>query len=153
MDRRLPAADVQLEQAVLRDHIAAHGPASVVFIVNAFLDADTPKRWESFLADEAPTHQARIEQAIDSGPAPKRIIFSSARAAAADPDRFGGPEARALLAEMAGPGYWRATATRSYRVKAGLTPLRTDLDREVSQEEARLAAERTKRAKTRHAGP
>ncbi len=146
VDSRQPMS--MLEQAALRDHIAAHGPASVVFIVNAFLDADTPQRWESFLKDEAPTHQARIEQAIDVSPAPMRIIFSSARAAAADPDGFGGPEARALLAEMTGPGYWRATATRSYRVKAELTPLRTDLDRQVGQEESRLAAERSKRAKT-----
>lgn len=146
VDSRQPMSE--LEQAVLRDHIAARGPASVVFIVNAFLEIDTPERWESFLKDEAPTHQARIEQAIDSGPVPKRIIFSSARAAAAYPDGFGGPEARALLAEMTGPGYWRATATRSCQVKAELTPLRADLDRQVSQEEARLGTERTKQAKT-----
>ena len=146
VDSRQPMS--MLEQAALRDHIAAHGPASVVFIVNAFLDADTPKRWESFMKEEAPTHQARIEQAIDSGLVPKRVIFSSARAAATYLDGFGGPEARALLAEMTGPGYWRATATRSYQVKANLTPLRTDLDRQVSQEEARLAAERTKQANT-----
>ena len=133
-----------LEQAILRDHIGAHGPASVVFIVNAFLDADTPLRWECFLKDEAPTHRARIEQTIDSGPVPKRIIFSSARAAAACPDGFGGPEARALLAEMTGPRYWRATATRSYQVQARLAPLSADVDRQISQEEARLAAERAK---------
>ena len=146
VDSRQPMSE--LEQAVLQGYIAAHGPASAVFIVNAFLDADTPQRWESFLKDEAPTHRARIEQAIDSGPVPKRIIFSSARAAAAYPDGFGGPEARALLAEMTGPRYWRATATRSYQVKAELTPLSADLDRQISQEEARLAAERTKQAKT-----
>ena len=146
VDSRQPMSE--LEQAVLREHIAAHGPASVAFIVNAFLDADTPTRWESFLADEAPTHQARIEQAIGSGPASKRIVFSSARAAAADPAGFGGAEARALLAEMTGPGYWRATATRSYQVKAELAQLEADLDRRVNQEEARLAAERAEQAKT-----
>jgi len=47
---------------------------------------------------------------------------------------------------MAGPGYWRATATRAHQVKAGLTRLGADLARQVSQEEARLAAERTKQA-------
>ena len=146
VDSRQPMS--MLEQAALRDHIAAHGPASVVFIVNAFLDADIPQRWESFLEEEAPTHQARIEQAIDLGRVPKRIIFCSARAAAASPDGFGGPDARALLAEMAGPEYWRATATRSYRVKAELAPLSTELDRQVNSEESRLAAERTKRAET-----
>ncbi len=137
----------ELEQAVLREHIAERGPASVVFIVNAFLDADTPGCWERFVNDEAPAHQTRIEQAIDTGSVPKRIVFASARAAAADPDRFGGPQVHALLAEMAGPGYWRATATRSQRVKAGLTRLVADLARQVSQEEARLAAERAKQAK------
>jgi actin-like ATPase involved in cell morphogenesis len=135
------------EQAVLRDHIAAHGPASVVFIVNAFLDADTPECWQSFLNDEAAAHATRIEQAIDTGSVPKRIVFASARAAAADPEGFGGPPTRALLAEMTGLGYWRAAATRSYQVKAGLTRLGADLARQVSEEETRLTAKRGKQAK------
>ncbi len=145
VDSRQPMSEV--EQAVLRDHIAAHGPASVVFIVNAFLDADTPGHWKCFLKDQAPTHQARIEQAIDTGTVPKRIVFASARAAAADPDGFGGPQACALLAEMTGPAHWRATATRCYQVRAELTRLVADLDSRVSQEEARLAAERAEQAK------
>jgi Dynamin family len=141
---RQPVSEV--EQAVLRDHIARHGPASVVFVVNAFLDTDTPGHWERFLEDQAPAHQVRIEQAIDIGTVPKRIVFASARAAAADPGGFGGPQAIALLGEMTGPGYWRAAATRSFQVKAEMIRLGAELDRRISQEEASLAAERAKRA-------
>lgn len=140
----------EVEQAVLREHVAAHGSASVVFLVNAFLDADTPEEWERFLQHHAPAHAARIEQGLDTGTVPKRIVFASARAAAEDPDWFGGPEARALLAEMTGPAYWRATATRAHRVRAGLTRLGERLDHQVDEEEARLTAARAER--TRAAG-
>jgi hypothetical protein len=142
---RQPMSEV--EQAVLRDHIAVHGPASVAFIVNAFLETDTTECWQWFVNDEAPAHATRIEQAIDTGPVAKRIVFASARAAAADPGGFGGPATRALLAEMTGSDYWRATATRSYQLKAGLTRLGADLARQASAEEARLATERRKQAK------
>lgn len=141
---RQPVSEV--EQAVLHDHITRHGPASVVFVVNAFLDTDTPGHWERFLEYQAPAHQVRIEQAIDTGTVPKRIVFASARAAAADPGGFGGPQAIALLAEITGPGYWRAAATRSFQVKAEMIGLGAELDRRISQEEASLAAERAKRA-------
>jgi tRNA U34 5-carboxymethylaminomethyl modifying GTPase MnmE/TrmE len=140
VNSRQPVSEV--EQAVLRDHIDARGPASAVFIVNAFLDDDTVACWERFLADQAPAHQARIEQLIKTGAVAKHVIFASARAAAAEPDGFGGPEARAMLAEMTGPGYWRASATRSYQVKATLARLGKDLDSQARKEERRLAAQR-----------
>jgi hypothetical protein len=145
VNSRQPMSEV--EQAVLRDHVATHGPANVVFMVNAFLEADTPENWKGFLDDQAPVHRARIEEAVETGAVPKRIVFASARAAAADPDGYGGPEARALLAEMSGPGYWRATATRSHRVRSELTQLSVDLDGRISQEQARLSDERAGQAK------
>jgi hypothetical protein len=138
----------EAEQAVLREHVATHGPAGVVFLVNAFLEVDTLEDWERFLRDQAPAHAARIEAGVDTGAAPKRIVFASARAAAEDPDRFGGPEARALLAEMTGSAYWRATATRACRARAGLTRLGERLDQQVSEEEARLTAARAEQAET-----
>ena len=81
-----------------------------------------------------PSTRPGSSKSIDTGAVPKRIVFASARAAAEDPDRFGGPEARALLAEMTGPAYWRATATRAHRVRAGLTRLGERLDRQVDEE-------------------
>jgi len=137
----------EVEQAMLREHIAAHGPASVVFLVNAFLDADTDAEWERFLRDHAQAHAARIEDGVDTGGTPKCIVFASARGAAGHQDRFGGPEARALLAEMTGPAYWRATATRVYRARAALTRLGERLDRQVSAEEAKLTAARAEHAR------
>jgi hypothetical protein len=141
VNSRQPVSEV--EQAALRDHIATHGPASVVFLVNAFLDEDTRECWDEFMTDLAPDHVTRIEQLVDTGTTPKQIVFASARAAAADTAAFGGPQARGLLAELSGPAHWRATATRAYRVKASLTKLATELGGLAQAEDSRLATKRS----------
>jgi hypothetical protein len=140
VNSRQPVAEV--EQAALQDHIASHGPASVAFLVNAFLEADTKERWDDFMTRLAPGHLARIEQLVDTGSIPKQVIFASARAAAAQPRGFGGPEARGLLADLSDAAHWRVTATRAYRVKARLGLLGSELDRLANAETRRLAAGR-----------
>jgi Dynamin family len=141
VNSRQPVSEV--EQAALRDHIATHGPASVVFLVNAFLDEDTRECWDEFMTELAPDHITRIEQLVDTGLLSKQIVFASARAAAADPAAFGGPQARGLLAELTVSARWRTTATRAYRVKAGLTRLAAELDGLAEAEDGRLAAMRS----------
>lgn len=140
VNSRQPVSEV--EQGALRSHIASHGPASVAFLVNAFLEDDTTECWDDFMTRLAPGHLTRIQQLVKTGPIPTQVIFVSARAAAAHPRGFGGPEARGLLSDLANARHWRVVATRAHRVNARLLRLGTELDRAAKAEEKRLVAAR-----------
>jgi Dynamin family len=131
------------EQEFLAAHIAEAGPASVAFIVNAFLDSDTPHGWEAFTARQS-RYVSRITQNIDTGGLPARVAVTSARAAAAHPDGFGGPEARALLASVSDPAAPLVTATRMFRATTELRGVMEKLSARVAAEEQRVAAEDSK---------
>jgi Dynamin family len=125
------------EQDFLAAYIKESGPAGVVFVVNAFLTDDTPERWQAFTARRG--YAGRIEQNIDTGDVPLRIVLASARAAAADCDGFGGPETRALLVAHSTVKSPRVLATRTFRAVAELGPVAATLDQLVAVEERRYA--------------
>ena len=138
---RQPLSEVEAE--LLRGYVQRRGPASVVFLVNAFLDQDSREQWDWFMAERASYHRHRIRSILDTAGVEKRIVFASARGASADPDSFGGPQARALLGELSAPTLQpRVAATRAFTVRAALRLLADDLGRRADAEAARLAEER-----------
>ncbi len=138
VNSRQPVAEV--EQELLSERISTHGPGSVVFVVNAFLEADTHENWQWFMAERAPYHQQRIATLVDTGQVARDVVFTSARAATGQAFGFGAPEVRALLRLLSDPGQPRVLATRTHRVQLELAALVDDLARQASQEQVRLAA-------------
>jgi predicted GTPase len=143
VNSRQPVAEV--EQELLSERIRTHGAASVVFVVNAFLEADTHENWRWFLAERAPYHQQRIATIVDTGQVAQQVVFTSARAAMGQAFGYGVPEVRALLRLLSDPGQPRVMATRTHRVQLELAALIDDLAKHASQEQVRLAAARAAR--------
>jgi hypothetical protein len=145
VNSRQPVSET--EQEVLARHIASHGPASVVFIVNAFLEEDSPDGWAQFSADDGPAIAARIMDFIDTGTTEKRFVFMSARAARKFPDKYGGPQVRAMLASLTGgiAEGWRVAATRRHRARTRLGELDGWLAGLVDAERAQLDGQRADR--------
>ena len=125
------------EQEFIAAHLEEAGPASVVFVVNAFLTADTAQEWQAFTDRKA--YVGRITQHVDTGDVPLRIVLASARAGAVDRDRFGAPEARALLAAHSAGDSPRVIATRVFRAMAELSQVTVTLDELVAAEELACA--------------
>ncbi|BEL02775.1 hypothetical protein Q0Z83_009660 [Actinoplanes sichuanensis] len=139
-DSRRPLSRAELDH--LGGHLDTHGPHSIVFVVNAFLDADTGDGWQRFQQRVAPFYRRRIAEAADElGADPPSPVFVSARAAAGHPGRFGGPELRDLLADLAA-GHRATVATRLFRAEQALTDLAVDLNRRtaVAEEATAFAA-------------
>ena len=134
----------ETEQELLARHLASHGAASVVFIVNAFLEEDSPDGWAEFSADDGPAIAARIMDFIDTGTTEKRFVFMSARAARTSPDRYGGPQVRAMLTSLTGgiADGWRVAATRRHRARTRLGELVAWLAELTDAERARLDGQR-----------
>ncbi|MFF9063982.1 dynamin family protein [Streptomyces sp. NPDC014891] len=113
VNSRQPMSTV--EEEFLRGHRERHGPDSVAVLVNVFLAEDTPGRWQEYLTTRAQQHRDRLETALD-GALPTELAFVSARAAAADRDGYGGPQARALMDGVSRLGAPAVTAARDGRV-------------------------------------
>ncbi|TVZ94937.1 dynamin family protein [Streptomyces sp. BK340] len=128
------------EEEFLRAHRERHGPDSVLLLVNVFLTDDTPEQWQRFLATRADHHRARLQHALD-GALPTGLVFVSARAAAADPGHFGGPEARALLDGISHADPAVATARRA-RAAALLRPLVDEAAFRIREQRSLLEQER-----------
>ncbi|MGW7327138.1 dynamin family protein [Streptomyces sp. NPDC054840] len=109
---RQPMATV--EEDFLREYRERHGAESLALLVNVFLDEDTPEEWQRYLDARAPAHLKRLEYALD-GALPPEVVFVSARAAAAHPDHFGGPEAGALVSRLTDRATASALASRRAR--------------------------------------
>ncbi len=129
---RQPMATV--EEDFLREYRGRHGAESLALLVNVFLDEDTPEEWQRYLDTRAPAHLKRLEYALD-GALPPEVVFVSARAAAAHPDRFGGPEAGALVRRLTD----RAAASTLASRRAGASRI---LEAAAQEAAERLDAER-----------
>jgi Dynamin family len=138
VNSRQPVAEV--EQELLSERISTHGPGSIVFVVNAFLEADTNENWQWFMAERASYFRQRIATLVDTGQVAQHVVFTSARAAIGRAFGFGAPEARNLLRLLSDPGQPRVLATRAHRARLELAALADDLARQAGQEQARLAA-------------
>ncbi|MEU5531735.1 dynamin family protein [Streptomyces sp. NPDC020362] len=138
VNSRQPISTV--EEDFLRAHRERHGPDSVVLLVNVFLTEDTPEQWQRFLATRAGHHRARLHHALD-GDLPAGLVFVSARAAAADPGHFGGPEARALLDRISHADPAVAAARRA-RAAALLRPLVDEAVFRIREQRSVLEQER-----------
>jgi hypothetical protein len=130
------------EQAFLAEHIAERGPVSVVFIVNVFLPADTPAAWSAFLDTRAPSLRRRILGNLDPEMGEPPVVFTSARAAAAHPESFGGPEARALLAAVSHRDAPAVRATRLFRAQAEVRKVADELASRATAAEDQLTRAR-----------
>jgi hypothetical protein len=152
VNSRQPFAEI--EQAFVAEHVAAHGPASVAFVVNAFLTADDASAWSWFVTERLDLMRGRIADAEITGPLSPMVIAASARAFGADAGRFGGPEVRELL-RSAASGRREIALTRLSRAHHRLGALtgrvRIGLERE-RQEVDRAAGARRERARAGEAG-
>jgi predicted GTPase len=126
------------EQEFLAAHLSEAGPAGVVFVINAFLESDTPQAWQTFTARRN-RYESRIIQNVDTKAVSPRIVVASARAAAATPGEFGGPQARALFASLSDPAAPRVAATRLFRAHAELAKAVEELRARAADEERRVA--------------
>lgn len=130
-----------VEEELLRSYAAEHGTEAVAFLVNVFLREDIPGEWDRFLAARSDYHTWRIAALLDeAGPFP--VAFISARAAGAEPEGYGGPEARELLALLSEPGSARVRAVRQRRAARELGRLTRELEARLWAEQARLVAEK-----------
>lgn len=141
VNSRQPLSEV--EQEFLHAHVATHGPASVVFVVNAFLRADDLTTWTWFLGERAGYFHDRIADAGITDPLPPVVVPVSARAAAADPTGFGGPELHQLLHSFDGTGLngarnTRVSATRCHRAGQRLQRLAVAVRGQIDEERARV---------------
>lgn len=136
VDSRRPLSLV--EQDFLAGHLAVHGPRSVVYVVNVFLPEDTTACWERFLAERTPYHRARLADA--TGQDASDVVFVSARAGAANPDGFGAPQLRRLLASLADHEHPLIAGTRRRRAAALIRELAGQADARVDKERTRLKA-------------
>lgn len=132
------------EQEFLAERIAEGGPASVVFVLNAFLNSATTQAWQAFTAKQHPYVSQLIAKNIDTGTVPAPLVAVSAQAAVTTPAAFGGPEARALLASVSDPAAPQVAVTRVFRAIAEFRDLVTQLNARVAAEEQRLAPEYAK---------
>jgi hypothetical protein len=130
-----------VEEELLRSYAAEHGTQAVAFLVNVFLREDVPAEWDRFLAARSDYHTGRIAALLDeAGPLP--VAFISARAAGAEPEGYGGPDARELLTMLSDPGSARVRAVRQRRAARELARLTRELEARLRAEQARLVAEK-----------
>jgi Dynamin family len=148
VNSRQPLATV--EEGLLASYVAEHGPTAVAFLVNVFLPEDTPDAWTRFIDSRAGRVRSRIAECMD-GAGEFPVVFLSARAAGTEPGRYGGPEARALLASLSDPASPRVRSVRRRRAARQLGRLAGDLEALLRTEESRLAAERERYARSRAA--
>jgi hypothetical protein len=133
-----------VEQDFLAGHLAEAGPASVTFVLNVILDADTEAAWERFTGRRE-QYVRRITDNIQTDGVPAQVVCVSARAAAsAGPGSggagFGAAEARALLAEISQQGAPRVVATRLFRATAELRRVVAELSTREAAEGQRVTA-------------
>lgn len=142
------------EQAFLRDYTTTHGPASVVFVINAFLRADDPANWSWFLAERLGYVRQRIIDAGITEPLSPVMVPISARAAAlAAVDGFGAPEVRALLGSLTDSTHPRIRATRCHRAADKLNQLAETIRARAENERARIEKEQRARNELELSGP
>jgi Dynamin family len=131
----------ETEADFVEAHYSEAGPASVAFVINKWLDADTAQCWQAAKARQG-SYAALITKKLDPDAAPPPIALVSARAAAeVDPDGFGGPEVRALFAGLSDQSAAQVTVTRIFRALGELRDLMTKLDARVAAGEQHAVAE------------
>lgn len=150
----------ETEIATLAGHVQRRGPASVVFVMNAFLSRDTPEGWDKFLRERLLAHQQRLRDYLATmGFAvgrPPPLVVVSARAAAGNQASYGGPELRRLIAALGAadaPLIRRARLGRAalelHRLKEALRPQLTSLATDNRAREQRRDAEEAELAQRR----
>jgi uncharacterized protein YcfJ len=151
VNTRQPLAEV--EQAFLREHVAEHGPAGVVFVVNAFLSSDDAQTWSRFLADPRGYgyHRQRIIESGVTGAGIALVMATSARAAAENPTGFGAPQVRLALNELTGADTPLIRATRAHRVAHRLDGLAEPLAALGEAERAAVTARQRARSQAESA--
>jgi predicted GTPase len=151
------------EQAYLTAHIAHHGPASVVLVINAWLEKLTAEAWARFNSHNLPHHRNRLmERASEMGftaDAPLVAYPVVGRALVeGDGQGFGGTEFMDMLLAIRSPEHPRIRRTRLFRAAERLRQLadktqerKQVLQEKIEQEEraiqnaAQMAARRRER--------
>lgn len=135
----------ETEVDFLRRHIAGRGAASMIFLINAFLDGagsetDPAANWDRFLVEALPRHRDKVHSRVREmglqAAAPPEIAVVSARAMRGGPTAsFGGVQLRRLMGQLRDP-------TSPLLRKARLQYTAAILRRLVAQVEAEAAAQR-----------
>lgn len=151
------------ETAYLTEHIARHGPASVVMAINAWIEKPTKELWAKFLSYNMEHHRNRLaERASDMGFTAHAPLLAyplvGRTLAKGDGALFGGTAFMNMLLEVRSVEHPRVRRTRLYRASERLRQLaeqlevrRQALHEKVKQEEraaqsaAKIAEQRRKR--------
>jgi len=156
----------EVEAGFIADHVAARGPASVAFVLNVFLDLDTPEAWAAYAQRQTVRLRVKLEECTDAmgfdPDCPSLFVPVSARAAQSVPlncdfgdssfgdSNFGADALRQMLIALSRPDHpcvrrtrarRRADALRDLAVKAGarIGPERAANDKRRRQAESRSA--------------
>lgn len=124
IDSRRPMS--QTDQEHLRGLTEQHGIEDFVFVVNAFLDEDSAAGWQRF-QDRAAAFQYRRIAEADLVMVPE-VGYVSARAAIAEPDKFGAPQTRRLVESLRDSRSARVLAARRRKAATSVRTLIADLE-------------------------
>lgn len=137
-----PLAEV--EAAFLDEHVARHGPHSVLVVVNVFLGDDETAAWARFLDERLAWFHRRLADAVPSlGDGPAAAVAVSARAAGRAPAHFGGPQVRHLVRAVDSPGHPRVRSARLHRGRRDLESALSEITtwRQAEEEDVRRRRE------------
>jgi hypothetical protein len=130
-----------VEQTFLCAYAEEHHPQRVVYLVNAFLTADTREGWQYFQTKIAPPACDRIAALNLAEDWRPRIVCVSARAAAASPRLYGRPETLRMINKFGDHRHPRVRIARLQRALARIRPLVTMVARELDRVDQRLRAD------------
>jgi len=148
---RQPLSEVEMD--FLADYVAQRGPASVVFLVNAFLQKDELDEWKAFLSDKMPRVIGKIHanaQAMGF-PSPPLVIPAAGRAlCGTEAPGFGRRDLRQFLTSFNSNTHPRVQRARLYQTALELRSLESTVRQRVASETESLAR-RAAAAKQRQA--
>lgn len=132
-----------VEQEFIKDHVAERGPASVVFIINVFLENDTLPEWNNYMTNSFPTHRNKMKSVATSmgftQTTPPEVIVVSARALCRyKGDLFGGSSLQALLQALNTPGHPRIHQARLFQTANVLQEIATSISANLIQEQEKV---------------
>jgi hypothetical protein len=130
-----------VEHTFLRAYAEEHHPQRVVYLINAFLTADTRQGWRYFQTKIAPSARGRIAALNLAEDWRPRIVCASARAAAASPRQYGRPETLSMINEFGRLRHPRVRIARLQRALARIRPLVSMVEQCLARVDQRLQSD------------
>jgi len=135
------------EVAFLANYIQERGPASVVFVVNIFLQQDTQQEWQKFLSKQLPVLQNKVyffasQFGFTNTWQPLIIPISGRAVGNLKTEHFGGGYLRAFLLTVDSPEQPRVQFTRLFCAVRNLMQVVEQTQEKLQQEQARVSAKK-----------